>query len=358
MDSGWRRAGEAASERPGLRDALTAAQPWPDGDPLAQRWFATLAAYAPAPAFVRDREGRYLWVNAAYAHLYQLDPQAVAGRRVEEIDRPADAAQFLALDQDVLASRRPVRHTLEFRHPDGTPGQVVGHRFVLDSSGGPCVGGIYSDVTSHTRALEEKAAADEEMHALRERTGLAVVTLTPDGRVERASGGAVQLLGAARSELEGSAALDHLDPATDPGPTARHWQDLLAGRTSRASTVVRLRVADGGRLLRADLAAVRAHGVTDRVVAVLTPLGAPSPRAVRVSPLQLRVLTLMAGGEPNSGMAALLGLSRQALDYHLRRLRELLRAASRPEMVARAYALGILDATAWPPRATAGVLHC
>ncbi|MEV4613007.1 PAS domain-containing protein [Kitasatospora sp. NPDC049258] len=358
MDSGW-RPGQAASDRPGGRPEMTDGQPGAGGDPQAQRWFATLAAYAPAPAFVRDGEGRYLWVNAAYAHLYQLEPQAVAGRRVEEIDRPADAAQFLALDQDVLASRRPVRHTLDFRHPDGTPGQVVGHRFVLDSSSGPCVGGIYSDVTSHTRAVEEKAAVDEEMHALRERTGLAVVTLTPGGLVERVSGGAAQLLGTSRGALEGSAALDHLDPSTDPAPPARQMRDLLAGRTSRGSALVRLRVAGGGgRLLRADLAAVRAQGVTERVVAVLTPLGAPSPRAVRVSPLQLRVLTLMAGGEPNSGMATLLGLSRQALDYHLRRLRELLQAASRPEMVARAYALGILDATAWPPRATSGVLHC
>ncbi|MFI6448586.1 PAS domain-containing protein [Kitasatospora sp. NPDC050543] len=327
-------------------------------DPEVAHWFAKLAAYAPAPAFVRDSEGRYLWVNAAYAHLYRTEPDAIAGRSVEEIDPPGDAALFRALDRDVLRTRRPVRHTLAFVHPDGTPGQVVGHRFALESRGGPCVGGIYADVTGRTRALEEKAAVDEEMHALRERTGLAVVTVDPDGRVEEASGGAAQLLGSSRGALEGTAALDHLDGGLGRSALIRSWMDLVGGRTARCSEVLRLRMAGGGgRLLRADLAAVRSGGITERIIAVLTPLGAETAEKTQVSPLQLRVLTLMAGGQPNSGMATRLGLSRQALDYHLRRLRELLDAASRPEMVARAYALGILDATTWPPRATPGILH-
>ncbi|WP_371502148.1 PAS domain-containing protein [Kitasatospora sp. NBC_00374] len=357
MDTAWRPGLDDPDGPPAWQD-MTPGQPGADTDPDAARWFATLAAYAPAPAFVRDGEGRYLWVNAAYAHLYDTEPGEIAGRRVEEVDPPQDAAVFRALDRDVLTARRPVRHSLAFVHPDGTPGQVVGHRFVLESSNGPCVGGIYSDVTGHTRTLEEKAAVDEEMYALRERTGLAVVTVGPDGRVERASGGAAELLGSSRGVLEGSAAVDHLDGEADLRSLARSWADLVNGRTSRCSEVLRLRVVGGGgRLLRADLAAVRSGGATERVLAVLTPLGAPTPERTRVSPLQLRVLTLMAGGQPNSGMASRLGLSRQALDYHLRRLRELLHAASRPEMVARAYALGILDATKWPPRATAGVFH-
>ncbi|MCZ4099671.1 PAS domain-containing protein [Streptomyces sp. So13.3] len=316
------------------------------------RWFEAIAVFAPAPAFIRDGQGRYLWVNAAYAHLYCREPDDVVGRAVEEIDTPADAAMFRALDREVLLSGRPVRHTLSFRHPDGLPRQVTGHRFVLDVGCGPRVGGIYVDLTDHTRVLEDKTVADEELHALRERTGLAVVTLDLSGRVRRVSGGAAQLLGSGRSALEGSWAAEHLDGGLDDGTVRRVWADLVAGRTSRYSGSVVCRTASGGnRVLRTDLAVVRRQGAPDHIAAVLTALSAEFRGRPRLSPVQLRVLTLMAGGRPNTVIASDLGLSRQALDYHLRRLRGVLDAASRPAMVARAYALGILDATAWPPRA-------
>ncbi|HET9379424.1 MAG TPA: PAS domain-containing protein, partial [Streptomyces sp.] len=62
--------------------------------------FADFADLAPAAAFIRDRNGRYLWANHSYAHLYGTTPDRVAGSRIEDFDSPADAAQFRALDQD------------------------------------------------------------------------------------------------------------------------------------------------------------------------------------------------------------------------------------------------------------------
>ncbi|MDJ0383512.1 PAS domain-containing protein [Streptomyces sp. G-G2] len=316
----------------------------------AARWFEALASYAPAPAFIRDGQGRYLWVNAAYAHLYRMESHAVVGRTVEEIDAPDAAAMFRALDREVLSSRRPVRHTLVFRHPDGTPRQVTGHRFVLDLGRGPRVGGIYTDVTDQTRALEDKAATAEELHALWERSGLAIVTLDLQGRVQRVSGGVAELLGGDRASLEGSRAIGHL--RGDPRAVRRAWADLVAGKMPRHTCSVVCGTASGQSMaLRADLAVVRRHGAPDRISAVLTSRSAEFGTIVQVSPVQLRVLSLMAGGRSNGAVATDLGLSRQALDYHLRRLRLALDADSRPALVARAYTLGILDARAWPPRA-------
>ncbi|MBT1189694.1 PAS domain-containing protein [Streptomyces sp. CJ_13] len=318
--------------------------------PEAARWFEALASYAPAPAFIRDGQGRYLWVNAAYAHLYGMEPQSVVGRTVEEIDAPDDAAMFRALDREVLSSRRPVRHTLVFRHPDGTPRQVTGHRFVLDLGRGLRVGGIYTDVTDQARALEDKAAAAEELHALWERSGLAIVTLDLRGRIQRVSGGVAELLGGDRASLEGSRALGHL--RGDPRAVRNAWADLVAGKACRRTCSVVCGTASGGsKVLRADLAVVRRRGTPDRVSAVLTPRSLEFGAPVQVSPVQLRVLSLVAAGRSNGAIATDLGLSRQALDYHLRRLRVALDADSRPALVARAYTLGIFDSRVWPPRA-------
>jgi PAS domain S-box-containing protein len=342
----------------------------------AAEWFEALAAYSPAAAFVRDGAGRYLWVNAAYAHLYGRAPEAVMGRTVEEVDPPGDAATARELDREVLASGRPVRHVIRFVHGDGVPGEAVGHRFALNGAGvvggsgavegdgaaqgaSRRVGGIYVDVTDHHRALEEMAAAGEELHALRERSGLAVVTLGLDGRVERVSAGAAELVGLRRVELEGGFAGDLLAEGSGSGGAGLPlggWRELTVGRIARFSRVVVLRTAGGGgRAVRADLALVRRTGAPARVVAVLTPVGAEFGGLPRVSPVQLRVLVLLAEGEPNTAIAATLGLSRQALDYHLRRLRRLLDAPSRTGLVARAYCVGLLDATVWPPRACGAV---
>lgn len=65
---------------------------------------------------------------------------------------------------------------------------------------------------------------------------------------------------------------------------------------------------------------------------------------------QIRILSLLAAGSSNGDIASSLKLSRQTVDYHLSRLRDLLGAATRPALVARAYVLGILAPRAWPPR--------
>jgi PAS domain S-box-containing protein len=323
-----------------------------EGPVEATRWFEALASYSPAAAFIRDPHGRYLWVNSAYAHLYRRVPRDMVGRVVEEVDPPADAAGARALDREVLESGRPVRHMITFVHPDGSPGRAIGHRFALaGGADGPRVGGIYVDVTDHSRALRERAAAAEELHALRERAGLAVVTLDLDGRVDQISTAAAELTGWSPPMLEGSAATEHLDGGPDAEALTAGWAALAGGRVARRGGVVSLRTAQGTcRAVRADLVLVRGSGTPGRVLAVLTPLGAETATRPRLTPTQLRVLTLMAGGAANKEVARTLGLSRQALDYHLRRLGSVLDAGSRPAMVARAYATGVLDATSWPPR--------
>ncbi|WP_328540390.1 PAS domain-containing protein [Streptomyces sp. NBC_00344] len=320
----------------------------------AAQWFEALASFSPAAAFIRDTHGRYLWVNAAYAHLYHRSPREMMGRVVEEVDPSADATTARALDREVLESRKPVRHVITFVQADGSQGKAIGHRFALDGHRGPRVGGIYVDVTGHARAQAENDAAQEELHALRERAGLAVVTLDLDGRVRRANTGAAELVGWSPPALEGSEAVAHLGEGLDAAALVGSWGSLVAGRVARRAGMVAVRTALGTtRIVRTDLALVQRSGVPDRVLAVLKPIGAETPARPRITPTQLRVLTLMAGGEPNTAVAKALGLSRQALDYHLRRLRTVLDADSRPAMVARAYATGILDPTTWPPRATA-----
>ncbi|MFI9245348.1 PAS domain-containing protein [Streptomyces sp. NPDC053086] len=81
------------------------------------------------------------------------------------------------------------------------------------------------------------------------------------------------------------------------------------------------------------------------------PPAAPEP--VRAGAVERRVLALLAGGATTARAARELGLSKDGVTYHLRRLAARWGAANRTELVARAYALGVLVPGVWPPEAKA-----
>ncbi|MDQ0994484.1 PAS domain S-box protein [Streptomyces sp. V3I7] len=78
--------------------------------------------------------------------------------------------------------------------------------------------------------------------------------------------------------------------------------------------------------------------------------GAP----VRVSESEGQVLVLLARGATTAQAARELGLTRDGVTYHLRRLSARWQAANRTELVAHAYALGVLSPGVWPPALAAG----
>ncbi|MEV6835607.1 LuxR C-terminal-related transcriptional regulator [Streptomyces sp. NPDC051133] len=71
---------------------------------------------------------------------------------------------------------------------------------------------------------------------------------------------------------------------------------------------------------------------------------------VPVTPAEARVLALLAGGATTARAARDLGLTVDGVNYHLRRLSTRWNASNRTELVARAYALGILTPGTWPPQ--------
>ncbi|MFD3620323.1 PAS domain-containing protein [Streptomyces sp. NPDC058676] len=77
------------------------------------------------------------------------------------------------------------------------------------------------------------------------------------------------------------------------------------------------------------------------------PEAAPAP----ATPVEARILALLASGATTARAARGTGLTVDGVTYHLRRLSARWGAANRTELVARAYALGVLVAGAWPPRA-------
>ncbi|HET9382829.1 MAG TPA: PAS domain-containing protein [Streptomyces sp.] len=313
--------------------------------------FADFADLAPAAAFIRDRDGRYLWANNSYAHLYGTTPDRVAGSRIEDFDSPADAAQFRALDQAILRRGKPVRHTLRYHRSDGSTGQAAGHRFPVEENGRTCVAGIYVDITEHLRAVDQRQEAEENLRALRDHSGLPCALLAPDGRIEQASTATAELFRTRLSDLVGRRAQTLLAATSDLCRLRRAWEGLVTRRVRRVETSAVLLDAEG-RQRRAGVRLTTVSRSADRPVrvwAVVTHQSLAHEPHPPLTAAQVRILSLLAAGSTNGEIAASLKLSRQTVDYHLSRLRALLGAATRPSLVARAYALGILVPGVWPP---------
>ncbi|MFE0347474.1 PAS domain-containing protein [Streptomyces griseoluteus] len=93
---------------------------------------------------------------------------------------------------------------------------------------------------------------------------------------------------------------------------------------------------------------------TPALLVMLRVLGQSEPESAAepasVTPVEGAVLALLARGATTGRAARELGLSRDGVAYHLRRLSARWHAANRTELVARDYALGVLAPGVWPPR--------
>ncbi|NLU66322.1 PAS domain-containing protein [Streptomyces sp. HNM0574] len=81
----------------------------------------------------------------------------------------------------------------------------------------------------------------------------------------------------------------------------------------------------------------------------------PAPQAGpgTAGPVETRILALAAAGETTSAIAGAVGLGVDGVNYHLARLADRWGVRGRTALVARAYTLGVLDPSAWPPRTAA-----
>ncbi|MFD4540172.1 helix-turn-helix transcriptional regulator [Streptomyces bauhiniae] len=141
-----------------------------------------------------------------------------------------------------------------------------------------------------------------------------------------------------------------------------------AGQVERIAKALRLRhrsryqvsvswSAPSGTERYGELTADPVSDSTDETPALLVMLRVlgesepePVPGPAPVTPVEGAVLALLAQGATTGRAARELGLSRDGVAYHLRRLSARWHAANRTELIARAYALGVLAPGVWPPR--------
>ncbi len=128
---------------------------------------ALFLQHFPGPAFIRDTEGQFLYVNPAWERALQKPIQEVQGKKLEDLWPPEIAQRFRTNDEFVLQNQQalftteevPERDRVRYRH-------IV--RFPLPlSEGDVAVGGIAWDAEPYRRLEEKVEQQIRHLEALR-----------------------------------------------------------------------------------------------------------------------------------------------------------------------------------------------
>lgn len=127
--------------------------------------FRTFMDHLPGPAFIKDAEGRHLFMNAACERLLPLTCAGWLGKTNEELFSPPVAAQFREHDQQVLSRRKAVRVT-EQTVRDGETRHWLTFKFPVFDEQGSCMrlGGVAFDVTEQQRAKSAIHSLQAKLH--------------------------------------------------------------------------------------------------------------------------------------------------------------------------------------------------
>jgi PAS domain S-box-containing protein len=120
----------------------------------SEQRFEQFMHHLPGVAFMKDVDGRYVYVNDAFEALFHR--KEYIGKTDDEVWPPTIAAQLRRNDQQVIATRAVMQTTEMVPHDDGLHHWLVAKFPILNGSGEPTlVGGIAIDVTERRRAEAE-----------------------------------------------------------------------------------------------------------------------------------------------------------------------------------------------------------
>lgn len=124
--------------------------------------------YSTDAIYIKDREGRYTFMNVAGAGLVGKHPADFIGKRDDEVFPPADAALLMANDARVLATDAVLRAEDELDHPQYGRMHFSSIKHPYKSSTGETLGvmGISRDDTARWRLEKALAAQNERLREL------------------------------------------------------------------------------------------------------------------------------------------------------------------------------------------------
>ncbi|AKF81553.1 histidine kinase [Myxococcus fulvus 124B02] len=133
----------------------------------SQALFAAFMNHSPAVAYMKDAQGRRVWVNEPYRRFFGLaDGTDVVGMDDARLMPAASAEHVRREDQAVLASGEPSATEGMIPAPDGSERHWLTYRFIVrEHSGRRLLGGVSLDVTDR-KAMQAQLVVSDRLAAV------------------------------------------------------------------------------------------------------------------------------------------------------------------------------------------------
>ena len=128
--------------------------------------FSLFMRHLPGAAWMKDIEGRYVYVNETAEHLFGIKLGAIRGKTDEEVFPAEVAARFRENDRRAIKSDHGIQTIETLPQADGTHHSMVSKFPIFNPEGKPIlVGGIAIDITERHRAEQALAEAQRQIQA-------------------------------------------------------------------------------------------------------------------------------------------------------------------------------------------------
>jgi PAS domain S-box-containing protein len=158
---------------------------------------------SPNMIFMKDREGRYLYVNQECKRAFSITEE-VKGKRDDELFSPEQAVAFQANDRQVLEAGVPMEFEEVALQEDGPHTSIV-HKFPLFNAEGQiyAIGGIVTDITERKKEESARRFSEERYRVVVETANDAVISTDETGRILFANSATSRVFGYDSTELIG-----------------------------------------------------------------------------------------------------------------------------------------------------------